>query len=137
MNIGAASKVSGVSAKMIRHYEDIGLLKPPVRCHNSYRDYGDRDIHELRFIGRARKLGFSTADISGLLALWRNRRRSSDQVRRIAMVHLTALENRRREMDAMINTLSQLVDSCHGDTRPQCPILVELGECDTAPSAPA
>jgi MerR family copper efflux transcriptional regulator len=114
MNIGAAAAASGVSAKMIRHYEAIGLLRPAERRANDYRDYGERDLHELRFIRRARKLGFSIPEIGELLALWRDRGRPSREVRRIA------------EMQAMANTLRELVAACHGDDRPDCPILDDL-----------
>ena len=123
MNIGAASEASGVSAKMIRHYEAIGLLPPPVRRDNSYRDYGAQEVHELRFIGRARKLGFSMAEIAALLALWRDRSRPSREVRNLAAAHLTDLERRIAEMQGMASTLRHLVQRCHGDDRPDCPIL--------------
>ncbi len=126
MNIGEASRVSGVSAKMIRHYESIGLLKPPARASNDYRQYTERDLHELRFIGRARLLGFSIKKINELLSLWRNRRRASAQVRGIADVHLKALEQRISAMESVRATLSELVRSCHGDDRPDCPILDEM-----------
>jgi Cu(I)-responsive transcriptional regulator len=126
MNIGAASSASGVNAKMIRHYEAIGLLAPPARHENLYRDYGDVEVHELRFIKRARKLGFSIAEIGPLLALWRDKRRPSREVRRIANAHLAGLEARIAEMQAMAATLRKLVQSCHGDDRPQCPILEDL-----------
>jgi MerR family transcriptional regulator, copper efflux regulator len=126
VNIGAAAASSGVTAKMIRHYEAIGLLGPPERRANDYRDYGERDIHELRFIRRARRLGFSIAEISALLALWRDRRRSSREVRRIAEVHIGDLQSRVAEMQAMANTLRELVAACHGDDRPHSPILEDL-----------
>ncbi len=123
MNIGEASKLSGVSAKMIRHYESIGLLRPPARGLNDYRQYAERDLHELRFIARARALGFSMKEIRDLLSLWRNRRRASAQVRAIAGSHLKALEQRIAMMESVRATLSELVRSCHGDDRPDCPIL--------------
>jgi MerR family copper efflux transcriptional regulator len=126
MNIGEASKASGVSAKMIRHYESIGLLRPPARASNDYRQYAERDLHELRFIARARTLGFSMKEISELLSLWRNRRRASAQVRAIAGTHLKALEQRIVMMESVRATLSELVESCHGDDRPSCPILDDL-----------
>jgi len=136
MNIGAAAAASGVTAKMIRHYEAIGLLPPAQRRANDYRDYGEREVHELRFIGRARRLGFSTGEIGALLALWRDRRRPSREVRRIAEAHVGELEARIAEMQAMANTLRELVHKCHGDDRPDCPILddLALGE-DGAPRA--
>jgi MerR family transcriptional regulator, copper efflux regulator len=123
MNIGAASEASGVSAKMIRHYEAIGLLPPPVRRDNSYRDYGAQEVHELRFIGRARKLGFSMPEIAALLALWRDRSRPSREVRNLAAAHLADLERRIAEMQGMASSLRHLVQRCHGDDRPDCPIL--------------
>src|SRR3954453_7546430 len=101
MNIGAAADASGVSAKMIRHYEAIGLLPPPARRDNSYRDYGVEEVHELRFIGRARKLGFAMAEIAALLALWRNKARPSRDVRKLAAAHLADLERRVAEMQSM------------------------------------
>ncbi len=126
MNIGEASKASGVSAKMIRHYESIGLLRPPARASNDYRQYAERDLHELRFIARARALGFSMKEIRDLLSLWRNRRRASAQVRAIAGTHLKALEQRIVMMESVRATLSELVRCCHGDDRPDCPILDDL-----------
>ena len=126
MNIGAAAASSGVTAKMIRHYEAIGLLRPAERRANSYRDYGERDIHELRFIWRARRLGFSIPEIGELLALWRDRGRPSREVKRIAEVHISDLQSRVAEMQAMANTLRELVATCHGDDRPDCPILDDL-----------
>lgn len=126
VNIGAAAASSGVAAKMIRHYEAIGLLRPAERRANAYRDYGERDLHELRFIRRARRLGFSIAEIGELLALWRDRRRPSREVKRIAEVHIGGLQARIAEMQAMANTLRDLVAACHGDDRPDCPILDDL-----------
>jgi MerR family gold-responsive transcriptional activator of gol and ges genes len=126
MNIGAAAASSGVTAKMIRHYEAIGLLYPAERRSNSYRDYGERDIHELRFIGRARRLGFSIPEMAELLALWRDRGRPSREVKRIAEAHIGDLQSRVAEMQAMANTLRELVAACHGDDRPHCPILEDL-----------
>jgi MerR family transcriptional regulator, copper efflux regulator len=126
MNIGAAAAASSVTAKMIRHYEAIGLLRPAERRPNDYRDYGERDIHELRFIKRARRLGFSIDEIGALLMLWRNRARPSREVRRIAEAHVGDLEARIAEMQAMAKTLRQLVQKCHGDERPDCPILDDL-----------
>jgi MerR family transcriptional regulator, copper efflux regulator len=126
VNIGAAAAASGVTAKMIRHYEAIGLLRPAERRSNAYRDYGERDIHELKFIRRARRLGFSIAEIGELLALWRDRGRSSREVKRIAEAHIGDLRSRISEMQAMANTLRDLVAACHGDDRPDCPILDDL-----------
>lgn len=132
MNIGAAAAASGVSAKMIRHYEAVGLLPPAQRRQNAYRDYGEREVHELKFIRRARRLGFSMTEIHALLALWRDRGRPSREVRRIAETHVADLEARIAEMQAMAKTLSRLVRECHGDDRPDCPILEDLalGEDD-------
>ena len=127
MNIGAAAAASGVSAKMIRHYEAIGLLHPAVRRENSYRDYGEPDVHELRFIGRARRIGFSMAEIADLLALWRDNGRPSRDVKALAERHLVDLEHRISEMQAMAETLRGLVHACRGDDRPDCPILADLG----------
>lgn len=127
MNIGAASAASGVNAKMIRHYEAIGLLRPASRRENCYRDYRAHDVHELQFIGRARKLGFSMAEIGELLGLWRDKERPSREVKRIASRHLDDLETRIAEMRSMATTLRHLVRSCHGDDRAECPILAELG----------
>jgi MerR family transcriptional regulator, copper efflux regulator len=127
MNIGAASSASGVSAKMIRHYEAIGLLRPAARRDNAYRDYGERDVHELRFVRRARKFGFSIDDITALLALWRDQSRPSREVRKLAAIHLADLERRIAEMQGMVSALHGLVRSCHGDDRPECPILDDLG----------
>src|SRR5271163_462221 len=123
MKIGAAATASGVTAKMIRHYEAIGLLRPAERRGNAYRD---RDIHELRFIRRARRLGFSIAEIGALLTLWRDRARPSRDVKRIAEAHIVDLEGRVAEMQAMAKTLGRLVAACHGDDRPDCPILDDL-----------
>ena len=126
VNIGTAAASSGVTAKMIRHYEAIGLLRPAERRANDYRDYGDRDLHELRFIRRARRLGFSIAEIGELLALWRDRGRPSREVKRIAEAHIGDLQSRVAEMQVMANTLRDLVSTCHGDERPDCPILDDL-----------
>ncbi|MGA7197072.1 MAG: Cu(I)-responsive transcriptional regulator [Roseiarcus sp.] len=126
MNIGAAAAASGVAAKMIRHYEAIGLLPRAPRRSNDYRDYGERDVHELRFIKRARRLGFSMHEIGALLMLWRDRARPSREVRHIAEAHVDDLERRIADMQAMAKTLRQLMHKCHGDDRPDCPILDDL-----------
>lgn len=126
MNIGAAAAASGVTAKMIRHYEAIGLLPPVQRQRNDYRDYGKRDVHELRFIKRARRLGFSMGEIGELLALWRDRGRPSREVKRIAETHIGDLRSRIAQMQGMANTLRDLVAACRGDDRPDCPILDDL-----------
>lgn len=128
MNIGIAAGRTGVSTKMIRHYEAIGLLRPAPRRENSYRDYGERDVHDLKFIRRARKLAFSIEEIGGLLALWRDKKRPSSEVQHIAARHVADLESRVAEMQAMIATLRTLIDACPGDDAPECPILEDLGD---------
>jgi Cu(I)-responsive transcriptional regulator len=127
-NIGEAARASGVSAKMIRHYETMGLLSPARRTVAGYRIYDDGDVHTLRFVRRARDLGFSVADIARLLGLWRNRRRASADVRRIAEQHIGELDRKIAELQAMRRTLEQLVEHCHGDHRPDCPILDDLSQ---------
>lgn len=126
MNIGAAARASGVTAKMIRHYESLDLLKPAARTAAGYRVYDDREVHTLRFIRRARDLGFSIKEIEALLALWQNRRRASSDVRKLAQAHLGALDRKIAELQAMRRTLEQLIHHCHGDHRPDCPILEDL-----------
>ncbi len=126
MNIGKASAASGVSAKMIRYYESIDLLAAARRTEAGYRFYTDEDVHVLRFIRRARDLGFSLADIAELLALWRDQRRASADVKRIALEHVVALERKIAELQGMASTLRTLAAHCHGDARPDCPILTDL-----------
>lgn len=126
MNIGEAAKETGVSAKMIRYYESIGLIGRANRTQSGYRLYGSREIHSLRFIRRARDLGFSIEDIRDLLTLWEDRSRSSAEVKAIALGHIDDLDRRVAEMQAMAATLRTLAQSCHGDERPDCPILVDL-----------
>lgn len=128
MNIGQAAKLSGVSAKMIRYYEEVGLIAPPVRTANGYRSYEKSNIHELRFIRRARDLGFTVEQIAGLMHLWRDRSRASADVKRIALEHVAALEAKRREIEEMANTLKHLAANCQGDGRPDCPILESLAD---------
>ena len=125
-NIGQAASQSGVSAKMIRHYESLGLLPSVHRTEAGYRQYGDKQVHILRFIHRARTLGFSMAEIAELLKLWQNQRRASADVKRIALSHVADLERRIAEMEAMRQTLAQLAHCCQGNQRPDCPILTEL-----------
>jgi len=125
-DIGQASKASGVSVKMIRHYEAIGLLKNVARTFANYRVYSDADVHTLRFIKRARTLGFSIEDIGALLSLWQNKSRSSAAVKKIAGGHMEVLKTRIAEMQAMVATLQHLTHHCHGDQRPDCPILEDL-----------
>lgn len=126
LDIGRASKASGVSVKMIRHYESIGLLKKIARTYANYRVYSDSDVHTLRFIKRARTLGFSIEDIQALLSLWQNKSRSSAAVKKIAGAHMDVLKRRIAEMQTMVATLEHLTQHCHGDHRPDCPILEDL-----------
>lgn len=132
MNIGEAASASGVSAKMIRYYESIGLIPAAARTGAGYRSYGDRDVQILRFVRRARDLGFPVATIAELLALWSDRDRHSADVKRLALEQVGTLERRIAEMQAMADTLSHLADACCGDNRPDCPILEDLG--GSAPS---
>ena len=126
MNIGQAASATNVSAKMIRYYESIGLLAPAARTGSGYRVYGERELHVLRFIRRARKLGFSLDRIADLLSLWRDDGRASGDVKRIAIAHVAELDQRIRELTEMRETLATLADCCHGDDRPDCPILQTL-----------
>lgn len=128
MNIGQASKATGVSAKMIRYYDEIGLVQPASRTDANYREYDRREINELRFIKRGRSLGFSMAEITQLLALWRDRDRPSREVKAIADRHVADLDARITEMQAMADTLRHLSHCCAGDGRPDCPILTDLAE---------
>ena len=124
--IGEAAALSGVSAKMIRHYESIGLIPPAARTTAGYRFYADADIHRLRFIRRARALGFPMKQVGHLLALWSDRSRASAEVKRLATAQADALAVRIAEMQAMQRTLQALASRCHGDDRPECPILDDL-----------
>jgi MerR family copper efflux transcriptional regulator len=136
-NIGRAAAASHVSAKMIRHYERIGLLPPAARTEAGYRQYTDKDVHTLRFIRRSRDLGFSLDEIRKLLSLWHDRNRPSRQVRALAQQHVDELANKLHELEAMKATLEHLVHCCHGDERPDCPILQELaGQAEGAAPAP-
>ena len=130
LNIGEAAAESGVSAKMIRHYESLGLLPAARRSEGGYRLYESNDLHVLRFIRRARDLGFSMKDIGHLLGLWQNRRRASADVRRIAQEHISDLNRKIAELKSMRRTLEHLVHHCHGDQRPDCPILDDLARID-------
>jgi MerR family copper efflux transcriptional regulator len=125
-NIGAAARLTGVSAKMIRHYEDIGLLPRVDRTASGYRLYGEADLHRLRFVRRARSLGFSIRDIGALLGLWDDPHRASRDVKRLAQAQIEDLERRIAEMQSMQRTLRELARRCHGDTRPECPVLDDL-----------
>lgn len=126
MNIGQAAKASGVSAKMIRYYEQTGLIPPAERRESGYRDYTDADVHMLRFIRRARDLGFAAVEIADLLDLWRDRTRHSADVKAIATTHIGALRERIDSLNEMVGTLQTLVDCCAGDDRPDCPILEDF-----------
>lgn len=126
MNIGQVSKATGVSLRMIRHYEGIGLMPLPDRRDNGYRDYPPRSIERLRFIANARDLGFSVDEISALLSLWDDRDRASSEVKSIALGHAKDLARKAAALEAMRRTLLQLVDGCSGDARPDCPILAGL-----------
>lgn len=128
MNIGQASKASGVTAKMIRHYEAIGLMPKITRADSGYRIYAENDLHSLRFIRRARILGFSMKEIKKLLGLWRNKVRPSSEVKKLATRHIRELDEKISELQAMANALRTLAQKCHGDDRPECPILRKLGE---------
>lgn len=126
MNIGDISRESGVSTKMIRYYEQIGLIPPAHRTEAGYRVYRDSDVHTLRFIRRARDLGFSVNQLAELLALWSDRHRASADVKRIARAHIVELERKVQELRAMTDALKHLAEHCHGDHRPECPILEDL-----------
>ena len=128
MNIGQAAAASGVTAKMIRHYEESGLIRAPRRTVSNYRLYSDNDVHVLRFVKRARALGFSMADIKTLLSLWQDKSRSSSAVKRIARTHVEELERKIAELQSMVRTLQHLARHCHGDHRPECPIIEELAK---------
>ena len=128
MNIGEASKASGVSAKMIRYYEEMALIPPAPRGESGYRAYARNDVHRLRFIRRARDMGFAVAEIGELLGLWNDRSRQSADVKRLAQTHIVALEERIRNLREMADTLQELISCCAGDDRPDCPILATLEE---------
>ncbi|NHZ41784.1 Cu(I)-responsive transcriptional regulator [Massilia aquatica] len=126
MNIGDTAKASGVSAKMIRHYESIGLIGEAQRTDAGYRVYGPQDVQVLLFIHRSRALGFSLEQIKTLLALWQDKHRASKDVRAMARQHIAELDRKIGEMEAMKRTLEKLAGACHGDERPDCPILDDL-----------
>jgi MerR family copper efflux transcriptional regulator len=135
MNIGDAAKASGVSAKMIRHYESVGLFPEASRSEGGYRQYGDKEVSTLRFIRHSRDLGFSIEQIRELLGLWQNRKRPSRQVKALAQAHLAELEAKLKELQAMQATLQHLVHCCHGDDRPDCPIIDTLESASGLPAA--
>lgn len=127
MNIGEAAKVSGVNAKLIRHYESIGIIPKASRTDSGYRVYTESDVHTLTFVKRARSLGFSMKEIKKLVGLWRNRSRASADVKALAQTHIKELEAKINELETMRDTLKHLARNCHGDNRPDCPIVEELG----------
>ena len=137
MNIGQAATASGVSAKMIRHYEGVGLFPQALRTEAGYRQYGDSDVATLRFIRHSRGLGFSIEQIRELLALWQDRKRPSRQVRALAQAHIEELDAKLHELQAMKATLEHLVHCCHGDDRPDCPIIDTLAHESATKAAPA
>jgi MerR family copper efflux transcriptional regulator len=126
VTIGEAARLSGISPKMLRHYEGLGLLGQVPRSDGNYRQYQERDVHTLRFIRRSRDMGFALHDIAALVDLWHNRRRSSQQVKRVAQQHLEHLDRKIDELQAMRRTLDALICQCPGDSRPDCPILDDL-----------
>lgn len=126
MNIGEAASESGVNAKTIRYYESIGLIPPAIRAENGYRNYSLFDIQTLKFIQHARRLGFSVKDVGGLLELWGNKSRASADVKALALKHISEVEKRIGELESIRKTLIDLTDRCHGDDRPDCPILEDL-----------
>lgn len=134
MNIGDAARTSGVSPKMIRYYEQTGLIPKAARRDSGYRDYDEADVHRLRFIRRARDLGFTVEQIGELLALWSDRERASADVKALAHGHVHALKAKVVEIEGMIDTLETLAESCQGDDRPECPIITGLAEGGLRPS---
>ncbi|MEQ5837827.1 Cu(I)-responsive transcriptional regulator [Paraburkholderia acidicola] len=135
MNIGEAARESGVTAKMIRYYESVGLLSAKARTAAGYRIYSAPEVHSLRFIRQARRLGFLVEDIRKLLALWQDRSRASAEVKSIALEHVTELDRRIAELTEMRDTLAHLAAHCHGDGRPDCPILERLADTRAMPAA--
>lgn len=133
MNIGAAARASGVPAKTIRYYEEIGLIEAAARSDGNYRIYSDSEVQTLRFIQRARSLGFSVGEVAELLALWRDRSRSSRQVKALASEHLRDIDGKIAALKSMRDTLNELIERCHGDARPDCPILADLAGYEEAP----
>ena len=126
-SIGRAAELSGVTPKMIRHYEALELIPKAPRTMGDYRVYTARDVHTLRFVRRARTLGFSMEEIGGLLNLWRDHRRASGEVKRLALKHIAELDSKIEELQSMRSALAYLAQHCHGDERPECPILDDLG----------
>ena len=132
MNIGTAATRSGIPAKTIRYYESIGLIPRAVRTEGNYRDYDDNDLQTLRFIQRARRLGFPVKDVGNLLTLWRDRSRASSDVKHLAQHHVEEIDRRMEELRTMRRTLLHLAERCHGDERPDCPILEGLSARDAS-----
>lgn len=128
MNIGEAAKASGVNAKLIRHYESLGIIPKASRSESGYRKYSDNDIHILIFVKRSRSLGFSMKEIKKLVSLWRNRSRVSAEVKSLTMSHIKNLEEKINDLQAMRSALMNLAKHCHGDDRPACPILEDLSQ---------
>ncbi len=128
MNIGQLATASDVNAKLIRHYESIGLIPKADRTESGYRVYSEKDVAFLRFIKRARSLGFSMIEIKKLMGLWRNKTRESKEVKTLALEHIRGLEKKIQEMQDMVDTLRSLSRNCHGDHRPDCPIIKNLAE---------
>lgn len=126
MNIGSVARETGVPAKTIRYYESIGLIPQVQRSDNGYRRYGDTDVEVLRFIQRARSLGFSVSDVADLLTLWRDKERASADVKALALRHVEEMKRRIAELEGLRRTLVDLAERCHGDDRPECPILDDL-----------
>lgn len=137
MNIGQAAKATGVSAKMIRYYEETGLVRPAQRSEKGYRVYSEKDVHTLRFVRRARDLGFTVDGIADLLALWRDTGRQSADVKQMAVGHVAALRKKIADLEDMAATLQHLADCCAGDHRPDCPILSEIATGAEGPSKSA
>jgi Cu(I)-responsive transcriptional regulator len=133
MNTGEAAGASGVTAKMIRHYESIGLIRAPLRTESNYRVYSPEDVHALRFIKRARTLGFSIEKTAMLLGLWQDRSRASADVKELALAHIADLEAKIFELQEMVSTLKHLAHCCSGDNRPDCPILNDLAQASPLP----
>ncbi len=136
MKIGEAAERSGISAKMIRYYEATGLIRPAERSSSNYRDYSDNDVHELKFVRRARDLGFSVAEISELLDLWRDRHRQSSEVKQFVHEHTARLRDKIGQLEAMVRTLQALANQCAGDERPECPIIDLLEGASKASAVP-
>lgn len=126
MNIGEAAKISGVNAKLIRHYESIGIVPKASRSEGGYRTYSDADVHILSFVKRSRNLGFPMKEIKKLVGLWRNKARASAEVKTLAVKHIEEMEIKIAELQGMVKTLKHLAKNCHGDGRPDCPILNNL-----------